>query len=131
MAWRAKPAAPAPESINPGPPSQEEGAGAGAGASAGAGAGAGLGQIDRNVLDTSPMAGLGFGLPVSRLYAQYFGGDVQLVSMEGHGKRLRFERGPATARAPARAPPHAAAALHARAAALSAATGRVRRARAA
>jgi pyruvate dehydrogenase kinase 2/3/4 len=29
--------------------------------------------------------GLGFGLPVSRLYAQYFGGDVSLVSMEGYG----------------------------------------------
>mmetsp|Transcript_36542 Transcript_36542/g.83068 ORF Transcript_36542/g.83068 Transcript_36542/m.83068 type:complete len:468 (+) Transcript_36542:3-1406(+) len=47
--------------------------------------GGGLGQIDRNVLETSPMAGLGFGLPVSRLYAQYFGGDVHLVSMEGYG----------------------------------------------
>eukprot|EP00960_Hanusia_phi_P049291 759473-Hanusia_phi.AAC.1 len=28
------------------------------------------------------MAGLGFGLPVSRLYAQYFGGDVKLYSVE-------------------------------------------------
>ena len=41
--------------------------------------------MDPNVLETSPMAGLGFGLPVSRLYAQYFGGDVCLVSMEGYG----------------------------------------------
>ena len=45
----------------------------------------GLGAMDPNVLETSPMAGLGFGLPVSRLYAQYFGGDVCLVSMEGYG----------------------------------------------
>lgn len=32
-----------------------------------------------------PMAGLGVGLPLSRVYARYFGGDVQIVSMEGHG----------------------------------------------
>jgi pyruvate dehydrogenase kinase 2/3/4 len=31
------------------------------------------------------MAGLGFGLPMSRLYAQYFGGDVSFSSMEGYG----------------------------------------------
>ena len=56
----------------------------------------GLAQVDRAVLETSPMAGLGFGLPVSRLYAQvqswrhprvadglqYFGGDVKLYSVE-------------------------------------------------
>jgi signal transduction histidine kinase len=44
-----------------------------------------LSGIDRNVLRTSPMAGLGFGLPMSRLYAQYFGGDVSFSSMEGYG----------------------------------------------
>lgn len=31
------------------------------------------------------MGGLGFGLPMSRLYAQYFGGRLQLVSMPGYG----------------------------------------------
>ena len=31
------------------------------------------------------MAGFGFGLPVSRLYARYLGGDLQLSSMEGYG----------------------------------------------
>ncbi|KAL4853660.1 [3-methyl-2-oxobutanoate dehydrogenase [lipoamide]] kinase [Chlorella vulgaris] len=29
--------------------------------------------------------GLGFGLPLSRLYARYFGGDLRLVNMPGYG----------------------------------------------
>lgn len=33
----------------------------------------------------SPLAGLGYGLPISRSYCRYFGGDLSVMSMEGHG----------------------------------------------
>lgn len=35
--------------------------------------------------DLDPIAGYGFGLPITRLYARYFGGDLQVLSMEGYG----------------------------------------------
>jgi pyruvate dehydrogenase kinase 2/3/4 len=31
------------------------------------------------------LAGLGYGLPMSRAYARYFGGDLDIISMEGYG----------------------------------------------
>ena len=44
---------------------------------------------DRNTSYSSdfaaPLAGLGYGLPISRLYARYFGGELQMLSMEGYG----------------------------------------------
>jgi pyruvate dehydrogenase kinase 2/3/4 len=33
----------------------------------------------------TPLSGLGYGLPISRVYAKYFGGDLDIVSMEGFG----------------------------------------------
>lgn len=35
--------------------------------------------------DSLVLAGLGYGLPMSRAYARYFGGDLDIISMEGHG----------------------------------------------
>ncbi|RWV87622.1 hypothetical protein GW17_00050366 [Ensete ventricosum] len=43
--------------------------------------------LDENyegVSDGVTMAGYGYGLPISRLYARYFGGDLQIISMEGY-----------------------------------------------
>lgn len=36
-------------------------------------------------LNTVPLAGYGYGLPISRLYARYFHGDIILISAEGYG----------------------------------------------
>ena len=33
----------------------------------------------------APLAGLGYGLPISRLYAKYFGGDLRIISLENYG----------------------------------------------
>ncbi|TQD83541.1 hypothetical protein C1H46_030922 [Malus baccata] len=39
---------------------------------------------DLSEADAVTMAGYGYGLPISRLYARYFGGDLQIISMEGY-----------------------------------------------
>ncbi|RZC56109.1 hypothetical protein C5167_014957 [Papaver somniferum] len=41
---------------------------------------------DMGSSDGVTMAGYGYGLPISRLYARYFGGDLQIISMEGYGE---------------------------------------------
>ncbi|KAI7821356.1 mitochondrial branched-chain alpha-ketoacid dehydrogenase kinase-domain-containing protein [Gamsiella multidivaricata] len=44
----------------------------------------GLGSEVKDYLDL-PLSGSGHGLPLARLIAKYFGGDLSLYSMEGHG----------------------------------------------
>ena len=39
---------------------------------------------------TAVMAGYGYGLPMSRVYAQCFGGDIQLQSVEGYGTKVFY-----------------------------------------
>lgn len=43
-------------------------------------------DADLGTGDNVTMAGYGYGLPISRLYARYFGGDLQIISMEGYGE---------------------------------------------
>lgn len=42
-------------------------------------------QPSRSDLQTTPLAGYGYGLPISRLYARYFHGDLSLLSCDGYG----------------------------------------------
>ncbi|KAK7264786.1 hypothetical protein RJT34_32396 [Clitoria ternatea] len=42
-------------------------------------------HCDLGTADNATMAGYGYGLPICRLYARYFGGDLQVISMEGYG----------------------------------------------
>ena len=42
-------------------------------------------QPSKSDLNTVPLAGYGYGLPISRLYARYFHGDIVLFSCEGYG----------------------------------------------
>jgi len=39
----------------------------------------------RDFNTSSPLAGLGYGLPIARNYARYFGGDLTIMSTEGYG----------------------------------------------
>ena len=45
----------------------------------------GGGSDNKDHSNESPLAGLGYGLPISRSYCRYFGGDLDLISMEGYG----------------------------------------------
>lgn len=49
------------------------------------------GKVDNN--KPPPMHGFGFGLPLARIYAQYFGGDLQINSMVGYGTDVYLKIG--------------------------------------
>lgn len=49
-------------------------------------------ESDLGTADAVTMAGYGYGLPISRLYARYFGGDLQIISMEGYGALSFFSK---------------------------------------
>lgn len=38
-----------------------------------------------DLVRNAPLGGVGYGLPVSRLYARYFGGDLRIFPLAGHG----------------------------------------------
>ena len=42
-------------------------------------------SVVRDFDTQQPLAGLGYGLPISRNYARYFNGDLTIMSMEGYG----------------------------------------------
>ena len=42
-------------------------------------------SVVRDFAPQQPLAGLGYGLPISRNYARYFNGDLTIMSMEGYG----------------------------------------------
>lgn len=43
------------------------------------------GAVTTDSFDADPIAGLGFGLPLSQTYAKYFGGKIDVMSMHGLG----------------------------------------------
>ena len=44
-----------------------------------------LEKIDLEELSNSKLSGYGYGLPLSRVYARYFNGDLKLIPFEGVG----------------------------------------------
>lgn len=44
-----------------------------------------IAEMDDDEPGPAVLAGYGYGLPISRLYARYFGGDLQVISMQGFG----------------------------------------------
>eukprot|EP00658_Telonema_sp_P-2_P049711 TRINITY_DN3783_c0_g1_i6.p1 TRINITY_DN3783_c0_g1~~TRINITY_DN3783_c0_g1_i6.p1 ORF type:complete len:388 (-),score=86.33 TRINITY_DN3783_c0_g1_i6:372-1535(-) len=42
-------------------------------------------KLEQSASMTAPMAGFGHGLPLSRLYTRYFGGNIDIMSLHGFG----------------------------------------------
>lgn len=42
-------------------------------------------RLSQSSLTSAPLAGFGYGLSIARLYARFFGGDLQVISLPNHG----------------------------------------------
>ncbi len=65
-------------------------------------------NLDPSDMNGAPLAGFGYGLPLSRLYARYLDGDLKIMSQEGYGTDALIELKRATHQAIEKLPHYSA-----------------------